>query len=85
MSNIEDIIIASYNENPTEVKSAFNDIMREKILAALENRINGDDLDSDENESDENAEEDSDVEVELDDNLEIDDYLDTEESEDGNT
>lgn len=82
MPSIEDIVIASYNENPTEVKSAFNDIMREKILAALETRINGDDLDSD----DETSEEDeSDVEVEVDDNLEIDDHLDTEESEDGNT
>lgn len=81
MPSIEDIIIASYNEKPTEVKSAFNDVMREKILAALE-KYNGDDIDSDDEASDEDE---SDVEVEVDDDLEIDDYSDTEESEDGNT
>ena len=76
MASIEDIVIASYNENPTEVKAAFNDIMREKILAALE-KYSGDDVDSDED--------DSDVEVDEDEELELEDYSDTEESEDGNT
>lgn len=77
MASIEDIIIASYNENPTNVKAAFNDVMREKILAALETY--GDDSDSDDEPSDEDE---SDVEV---DDEEIEDHLDTEESDDGNT
>lgn len=77
MASIEDIIVASYNENPTEVRAAFNDIMRDKILAALETY--GDDTDSDDEASDEDE---SDVEVDYE---EIEDHLDTEESEDGNT
>lgn len=77
MENIEDIIVGSYNENPTSVKNAFNNIMREKILAALEDRMNGNDTDSD----DESFEEDdSDVEDDGDDESETEDNSDTEES-----